>query len=879
MNSLIPHTVGFCARHAWSVILVALALAAGSGAYTARHFAIDTNINNLLSRELPWRQREIEYQAAYPRSTQLILVVVEAPTREQASAATRALAQGLSRAPDLFRSVEDVGGAAFFQRNGLLFLPTDQVARSTRQLSNAAPLLGALASDPSLRGLVQVLDGTLERAKHQMPSLDDLAQTLNMSADTLERIAAGQPAKFSWKVLLQGGAQPADLRRFIAVVPALDTSELEPGRRATDAIRHIADAQQLASAFQVTIRLTGPVPISDDEFATLKDGLLLNSMISALIVLAILWLALRSLRLVAAVVVTLTIGLVITAGLGLLLVGALNPVSMAFAVLFVGLGADFAIQFGVRYRAERNIAPDLHQALAKAGAWVGIPLTLAAAAAAAGFLSFTPTDYSGVAQLGQIAGCGMGVAYVASLTVLPALLAIAGPPKEPRPLTQPALAPVDHFLRRHRILIIAVTAVLTIAGLPALTKLQFDFNPLHLRNARSEAIATLLQLSNDPTLDSNSAQVLVGSHDEAMAVAAKLSALPEVARTLTIDRFVPADQEQKLPLIQAAARALQPALTATAQPAPSDVDDVAALRSGAQGLNQAAADQDGPGAQAARRLAADLTRLADAAPVQRANTSKAFISPLKSDLADLREALQAQSVTRASLPDSLVRDWVAPDGRERVDVLPKGDANDNATLQNFARAVLRTEPRATGQAVTTLLWEQAIITAFLQAAAGALVAIAILLWIALRRIGDVLLTLLPLVVAALATLEICALTGFALNYANIIALPVLLGVGVAFKIYYITAWRRGETDFMQSALTRAVFFSALLTATAFGSLWLSANPGMSSMGKLLALSLACTLVSAVLFQPALMGEPRRRKEAVADNADVSMTPNTSERSV
>jgi predicted RND superfamily exporter protein len=112
-------------------------------------------------------------------------------------------------------------------------------------------------------------------------------------------------------------------------------------------------------------------------------------------------------------------------------------------------------------------------------------------------------------------------------------------------------------------------------------------------------------------------------------------------------------------------------------------------------------------------------------------------------------------------------------------------------------------------------------------------------------------------VAGLVTLEICGLTNFQLNYANIIALPVLLGVGVAFKIYYVTAWRRGESNFLESVLTRAVFYSTLLTATAYGSLWVSNQPGISSMGKLLALSLVCTLTSAALFQPALMGEPRR----------------------
>jgi predicted RND superfamily exporter protein len=197
---------------------------------------------------------------------------------------------------------------------------------------------------------------------------------------------------------------------------------------------------------------------------------------------------------------------------------------------------------------------------------------------------------------------------------------------------------------------------------------------------------------------------------------------------------------------------------------------------------------------------------------------------------------------------------VAPDGRLRIEVWPKGNDNDNAEVSRFARAVLAVQPNATGQAIGSMEWGGTIVQAFVEAAALALISIAILLWIVLRRITDVLVTLIPLIVAGLVTLEICGLAGFQLNYANIIALPVLLGVGVAFKIYYVTAWRRGETNFLESVLTRAVYYSTLLTATAFGSLWLSNQPGISSMGKLLALSLVCTLASAALFQPALMGD-------------------------
>ena len=122
-----------------------------------------------------------------------------------------------------------------------------------------------------------------------------------------------------------------------------------------------------------------------------------------------------------------------------------------------------------------------------------------------------------------------------------------------------------------------------------------------------------------------------------------------------------------------------------------------------------------------------------------------------------------------------------------------------------------------------------------------------------------LLTLVPLLLAGVVTLEICVLIDLPLNFANIIALPLLLGVGVAFKIYYIMAWREGQTNLLQSVLTRAVTFSACTTATAFGSLWFSSHPGTSSMGKLLAISLLTTMAAAALFQPVLMGKPREQK--------------------
>ena len=184
-----------------------------------------------------------------------------------------------------------------------------------------------------------------------------------------------------------------------------------------------------------------------------------------------------------------------------------------------------------------------------------------------------------------------------------------------------------------------------------------------------------------------------------------------------------------------------------------------------------------------------------------------------------------------TLPPELRRDWVTPDGQARVAISPKGDPNDNEAMRAFARAVLAVEPRAIDGPISVTEAGDTVVNSFIQAGLWALLSIGILLWIVLRRFGDVLLT--PDSAAA----RRCGDTGgwccrLSLNFANIIALPLLLGVGVAFKIYYIMAWRRDTPTCCRSSLTRAVILSALTTATAFGSLWFSPQPGHVQHGRI-----------------------------------------------
>jgi uncharacterized protein len=846
-----------CTGHPWIVIVIAILMTAGSIGYAARHFALNTDINKLISPDLPWRKAEIAFDRLFPQYDS-IAVVVQAPTSELAGQATALLAGSLAKKKELFKSVTTPGGGEFFARNGFLFQSSEQLKLTLERLIAAEPLIEVLASDPSLRGIAQSLSFAVMGTQRGQITLDAMTRPMTVGSEAVEHVLAGEKTSFSWRALVAGRPPGVnELRHVIVTRPQLDYAALEPGKAASDAIRATAADLKLAELYQASVRLTGPIAMADEEFATIKENALLNWTITILVVLFILWRALGSGRIILAVSLNIIVGLAITAALGLLMVGALNLFSVYFAVLFVGLGVDFGIQFSVRYRSVRHSLPELRQALLETGRYVAAPLTLAACATAAGFLSFLPTDYRGLYELGLIAGVGMLIAFATSVTLLPALLHLLKPPGEPEELGYPALAPVDNFMERHRVAILTIILLVVLGSTPLLYWLRFDFNPVNLRSPKVESVATYLELKNDRDNDINSINILAPSLADADALAAKLRMLPEVRRAVTLSSFVPQQQDEKLKLIQDAAKVLDQSLNPTEMMAPpSDDENIAALNSAAQGLTQAAGAQEGSGAGAAKRLAGDLIALAPAEEAVRARATAAFVPTLRAALDGLRALLSAQKITIESIPPDVRRQWMTVDGRARITVSPNGDPNDNQVLRKFAQAVSEVAPDAVGGPISILNASRTIITAFAEAGACALLSIFVLLWITLRRLGDVLLTLIPLLLAGVVTLEICVLIDLPLNYANIIALPLLLGVGVAFKIYYIMAWREGQTNLLQSVLTRAVMFSAATTATAFGSLFFSSHPGTSSMGELLALSLACTLCAAALFQPILMGKPR-----------------------
>ncbi|WP_375275853.1 MMPL family transporter [Methylorubrum thiocyanatum] len=859
---MIERLVAFSVRRRW-LVLVAAALLTVAGAGAAAHlFRINTDVERLIEPSVPWRQDEIAFEKAFPQRTNLVAAVIDGQTPEIAEEAAARFAEALKSHRSEIETVYRPDGGPFFDRNGLLLMSQQELEQTTQRLIEQQGLLGPLAADPSLRGVMRVLTLGVKGVKSGDAKLEDLAQPMTQIDDTLRKVLDGQRARMSWQTLLAGGrSETTDTRKFVMIQPVLDYNALEPGREATKLIRRVAAEQNIDAAHGLRIRLTGPVAVADDEFATLADDAFLNYSLTTAAIVLFLGLALRSAPLVAAVLITTFAGLVVTAALGLLMVGELNPISVAFAALFVGLGIDFGIQFAVRYRADRYELGSVDAALRGAARGVGWSLTLAAVSLLAGFFAFLPTQFRGVSELGLIAGVGMIVAYLFSLTLLPALIAVFNPKGEKRAVETTWMAGVDHWIIEHRKWVLIFVGLITVAGIPLLLKLPFDSNPMHLRSPKVESIATYLDLIKDPATSPNSIDVLAPNVEAVPALSQRLLKLDSVAKVISIDTFVPRDQDQKLATIQETAQLLAPALNpARKPPPPTDAENVKALKDTAAALKTIASG-DAAGAKAAARLSGTLDTLADAPAEKREAASVALTTDLKTLMSRLSGLLDPKKITLDNLPKPLKAEWVTSDGRARIEVHPKGDSNDDQVLRHFAKEVLSIDPHATGAPVATTESSYTILGAFVQAGLTALALIFILLSVALRKPWDVAMTLGPLVLATLWTLMALKVIGMPLNFANIIALPLMLAVGVAFHIYYVIAWRAGVVDMLASSLTRAIFFSALTTGTAFGSLMLSSHPGTASMGELLALSLFFTLVAAFFVVPAFLGPPPKQPKA------------------
>jgi hopanoid biosynthesis associated RND transporter like protein HpnN len=851
-------------RQAWMVVLV-LAFAASVSAfdYVRGHLGIQINTADMVSASLDWRQRSIDFKREFPQFENSLVIVVDARSADHASQAAQLLRDALEKQSELFQSVNLPADSDFFRRNALLLLDVEARIALIDELIGAQPLIGRLNRDPSLKSVAQLFEDALRNpAQVEQVMLQRFASEFAQAIDgTLASVAktGRQDYSISWRKLL-GGGDTGGTQQIIRAAPHLDFNQLLPAAAALQAVRLTAQSLDLTPEHGVRVRVTGGLAMSDEELRTVSSGAGRAAVFAFIGVFAVLLLGLGSIRMVVITLVCLLTGLLWTAAFAALAVGHLNMISVAFAVLYIGLGVDYAVHFVLRYSELVGEGYEHGDALDRAAGDVGVSIALCALTTGAGFFAFLPTSFAGVAELGLIAGSGMFISLLVTLTLMPALMsafvACTGTTGASGYRVDLKFCSTLDRIGFAQPRIVALTALaLGAFAAHAAMGARFDENPLNLRDARGEAVSAYRELvANNNTW---SLDVLVTGAGEARALARDLAALPLVADVMTARSFVPSGQAQALRQVEELALLLGPDLDGEVrEPSPptTALPALTRLHAALGESTSSAVEQQG----LKHALGAALQRLAALNEQTRAELlarlQSAVTSTLSGELARMGDALDARAISVDALPSALLADWRAADGRWRLRVDAAQDLNDHDALIAFVEQVQSVAPNAVGSPIVHLESSSVVVLAFIQAFALALVCIGAILYLALRRFSDVLIVLSPLLLGTLFCAAVMVWLDAPFNFANVIALPLLLGVGVDSGIHMLARARlMGDgTTLASSSTARGVVTSALTTTVSFGNLAFSSHPGTASMGLLLSVGMIAILAATLLVLPAMV---------------------------
>lgn len=850
-------------RHAWLVVVAGILAAVLALFYTARNLGVNTDTGDMFPQTLPWRSGYLDYKQAFPVFTDTLLVVVDAPTPDLADQSAAQIAARIESDSELAHWVYRPGAGRHFERNGLLYLSVEELEQVTNELALMQPFLAKLERDASLEALFDITALAVEAAADGQRV--DIARLMDQLSNAIGAALSGQFYSVSWQgLMLDSAARPGQSRHVVIVKPRVDFKELFPARRAIERIRAIAIETGLDKSRGIRVRITGDLALSHEELKSVSQGMARTGVLALMGVGIVLFLGLRSLRLVGVCLVTLLAGLCYTSAFAAFAVGHLNLISVAFAVLYIGLGLDYAIHFCLRYQELLRSGISQVDSLRQTASDVGASLAVCALTTGAGFFAFVPTDFVGVSELGVISGTGIFISLFSNLTILPALLALtrlkSGAPIRLSRFSVPDTVALR--LARWRRGILCVAAVLAVGCLVSLSGVRFDRNPLNVRALDAESVVTLKELAADSGTSLWSLVALAEDSAQAAELAARLEALDTVEATRSLNDYIPKDQDEKLNLVEELALVLgfDPA-PPSSEPSPSTTELITASESLRLALGRFSAVAPGDSqVGSARRLADALqsleTQLVTAQAQQTLDRlNRSVLETLPAQLRRLRASMQADRVTLDTFPADLTRRWVSADGQFRVEVTPKEDLDDPAALARFVSDVRSIAPGATDSAVLNLESGNTVARAFRQAMIVAFVVVLLVLWSMFRRLRDPLVVLAPLLLALGLTTATMVVIGLPFNYANIITLPLLLGIGVDSGIHMVHRSHVTKVDNVQllrTSTTRAVVTSTLTMTCSFGNLAFSPHRGTASMGIVLTMGMLYVLVCTLVLVPALL---------------------------
>lgn len=894
------------ARFPLLIVCLALILSAVSIFYTRDNLEFLTGRDDLMPKNSKFHRDYRDYRQEFGDQEEIV-VVIESDSPEKAGRFGNELYGRLLKKKDVFREVFYPYGLPFFQRNGLLFLPYDDLVSLSENLVKAEPVMKELSVSPSVQTLFTSLTAQMDSYMATAPGAPGAQEQRSSLIFMLEKLGAGfaQFAKpdggaFSLDSFFLGSgsdgteSQMAKAARMqiITILPVKDSGSFVPAEKAIAAVR--AELKQLAAdptLSGVTAGLTGVPVLEYEEMATSQRDITLATILSVVLTVILLLFAFRGIVNAFAAMISLLVAIALSFGMATLVVGHLNILSMVFAIMLIGIGIEYGIQIVLRYQEEQlkgHLRLESLKTALNRNIWA---IVMAAATVAAAFLTFAFTDFKGVAELGIIAAIGIAICVLVTFTVLPAMLVIPikyGKKNRKMPAVSDVSSGVSPSSRSYSLrrviktvlfgyprVVLAMTILLCLLSLYPLSQVVFDYNLMNLQAKGLESVTYAYKLMKSSENSGYFAVAAAGSPEEAASRAKALEALPAVDHVVSIASFVPEDQERKLAVL-----ADLRAKLADVKPVPYEEDlqvmELPAVfekfRATVERFVQRLEREKLPQAKTAADFLATLDRFFATLEKEKDGNALGMLRDFQGNLleglpekiAALKSTLNAAPVTSADIPQELRSRFVGSTGKYLLQIAPKKEIFDREPLEEFLTEVRKIEPNATGEPV--MVYESMTIMrdSYRGAFLYAFLAIVVILLITFRSVRYSLIGLVPLVVGVLFMVSGMWLFGINFNSANIIVMPLVLGIAIDSGIYIINRFRReGETGYevIISSTGRGVFYNTLTIMISFGALMVARHQGVFSIGAIMTLGMVACQIAFIITLPAvlaLFGEKRTR---------------------
>jgi uncharacterized protein len=893
---------GLVLRQPWLVLLLSLLFTLFSTYVAITRFDVINNVNQLMDQdtELSRNYKELEKEFG---TDEMYVILIQSPdpakNREVATKAGKYL-KGLH--PYVERSLYRMDYSRMRER--LLFLlPEEQLQSIEKEISLNAGALQKKKTSLNLNAVLDEANASFEESylrkasnwKDFAPFVEKFKTILNELAERLEdqpkspkaiplkgsesSRAANMQFQNADAALTENEYISFDQGRSLLVMGVRGTLETESVSPFSNTVRSIRDyLLKLEAEYPgVKLGLTGQPVLNDDELTTSTRDTELAAIITIVLICGLFALSYRNLERPALAVAVLGLGMAWTLGFTMLVVGHFNVISFAVIPMVMGLGIDFGIQMLSRYEEELGEGKDVELALMNTFRNTGVAVVTGGTTTAAAFLTLCFNQFVGLRELGAIAGASVLLCLAANLLVLPALFCLRDRRKNKARLSLSgnnsnwkSLAFLDEWLVRCPRTVLLVSLALTLLSFWGISRVRFDYNLLNLQNKEMDSVKVLHEVFRVTGNSTLFASVLVDGVEEARLMQEKLSALPSVSRVDTITSLLPLDQDKKLPVIQRIVGLMKEVQVDTdvskeidVQKARSDID--ALLGHCREGVTQArkykmfaqarqAVDILGgliPPLERAQKAMSglnqeELGRRLNKAQLEVFGTMQQNLLWMKTQKADRKVELE-------DLPPEFVKQFVAPSGKVLLQIYGKEDVWEREANATFVHQVRAVAPAVTGTPVQNFEYIELMRTSFLDAAIWAFITIALIIAFHFQNLKLIVLALLPLVLAVLWRTGLMGWVHLDFNPANIVTLPLIIGIDVAYGVYIVDRFREDRQIRMFSTSTgKAIMLTGLTSLFGFISLLVSRYEGMHSIGVLMSLGIAIGMVTTVIVLPQIL---------------------------